>query len=233
MPSRAVSRTATSTIGLDNPGNAPGVYDNELLDAHFIAGDGRVNENIGLTAVHHVFHAEHNRLVEHTKDRSGQRCSGYACRWRQPGGGCCVPERVARADVDRRSGFATGLVWDGERLFQAAKFGTEMQYQHLVFEEFARKIQPNINVFLVPDGFDTTLNPSIVAEFAHVVYRFGHSMLTESIDKFDPTFTADHISLIQGFLNPTAFDGVNHAITDDVAAGAIIRGMTRQAGNRD
>ena len=37
-------------------------------------------------------------------------------------------------------------------MFQAAKFGTEMQYQHLVFEEFARKIQPNINVFLVPDG---------------------------------------------------------------------------------
>ena len=34
------------------------------------------------------------------------------------------------------------LVWDGERLFQAAKFGTEMQYQHLVFEEFARKVQP-------------------------------------------------------------------------------------------
>ena len=55
-------------IGLDNPGFEPGVYDNELLDAHFIAGDGRVNENIGLTAVHHVFHSEHNRLVEHTKD---------------------------------------------------------------------------------------------------------------------------------------------------------------------
>ena len=45
-----------------------GFYDNELLDAHFVAGDGRANENIGLTAVHHVFHSEHNRLVEHTKD---------------------------------------------------------------------------------------------------------------------------------------------------------------------
>ena len=56
------------TIGLGNPGNGDTEYDNELLDAHFIAGDGRVNENIGLTAVHHVFHAEHNRLVEHTKD---------------------------------------------------------------------------------------------------------------------------------------------------------------------
>ena len=77
------------------------------------------------------------------------------------------------------------LQWDGERLFQAAKFGTEMQYQHLVFEEFARKIQPNIDVFLVPQGYDATINPAIVGEFAHVVYRFGHSMLTESIDRFD------------------------------------------------
>src|SRR6185312_17320807 len=38
-------------IGLNNPGFEPGDYDNELLDAHFIAGDGRANENIGLTAV--------------------------------------------------------------------------------------------------------------------------------------------------------------------------------------
>ncbi|WP_455273810.1 peroxidase family protein [Rhizobium herbae] len=215
-------------------GNIPvdGVYDNELLDAHFIAGDGRVNENIGLTAVHHVFHAEHNRLADHTK------AVVLADATAMLAGGATQAEAVAflnewlAVDVTTVPADLTGLVWDGERLFQAAKFGTEMQYQHLVFEEFARKIQPNINVFLVPDGFDTTLNPSIVAEFAHVVYRFGHSMLTESIDKFDPTFTADHISLIQGFLNPTAFDGVNHAVTDDIAAGAIIRGMTRQVGNQ-
>ncbi len=55
------------TIGLANPGNGSTEYDNELLDAHFIAGDGRVNENIGLTAVHSIFHSEHNRLAEHTK----------------------------------------------------------------------------------------------------------------------------------------------------------------------
>lgn len=193
-------------------GNIPvdGIYDNELLDAHFIAGDGRVNENIGLTAVHHVFHAEHNRLVEHTKAvvlATGD--AAYIAEWQLPDGS-----------------------WNGERLFQAAKFGTEMQYQHLVFEEFARKVQPTINPFLVPDGFDTTMNPSIVAEFAHVVYRFGHSMLTESIDQFDPNFAPNHISLIQGFLNPTAFNGPGGTIDDEIAAGAIIRGMTRQAGNQ-
>ena len=46
----------------------PTAYDNELLDAHFITGDGRGNENIGLTAVHTIFHSEHNRLVEANKD---------------------------------------------------------------------------------------------------------------------------------------------------------------------
>ena len=38
-------------------------YDNELLDTHYVAGDGRVNENIGLTAVQDLFHSEHDRLV--------------------------------------------------------------------------------------------------------------------------------------------------------------------------
>src|SRR5262249_18339045 len=48
------------------PGGDP-TYDNELLDAHAIAGDGRVNENIALTTVHQMFHSEHNRLVGYIK----------------------------------------------------------------------------------------------------------------------------------------------------------------------
>ena len=88
---------------------------------------------------------------------------------------------TTRAEID-------ALEWDGERLFQAAKFGTEMQYQHLVFEEFARTVQPQVDEFLAPHGYDTTIDPSIVAEFAHTVYRFGHSMLTETIDRLDPEF---------------------------------------------
>ena len=39
-----------------------GTYDDELLDRHFVTGDGRGNENIALTAVHTIFHSEHNRL---------------------------------------------------------------------------------------------------------------------------------------------------------------------------
>ena len=97
------------------------------------------------------------------------------------------------------------LVWDGEKLFQAAKFGTEMQYQHLVFEEFARTVQPMVDEFLAPLGYDTTIDPSIVAEFAHTVYRFGHSMLTEQFDRLDADFISTEVGLIAAFLNPLAY----------------------------
>jgi hypothetical protein len=120
-------------------------------------------------------------------------------------------------------------VWDGERLFQAAKFATEMQYQHLVFEEFARTMQPNVDAFLAPNGFDATINPAIVAEFAHTVFRLGHSMLVESIDRLDPNFGSNDIALITAFLNPLAFAASGP--TPEQAAGAIVRGLTRQVGN--
>ncbi|MDH4581494.1 heme peroxidase, partial [Pseudomonas sp. BN415] len=205
-----------NVAGIDDGSSA--TYDNELLDAHFIAGDGRVNENIGLTAVHHVFHSEHNRLVDHTKQvilSSGD--VEFLNQW------LLVPV-VGQIPADTST-----LVWNGERLFQAAKFGTEMQYQHLVFEEFARKVQPNIDEFLAPTGFDASIDPSIVAEFAHVVYRFGHSMLTETIDRLDPNFVSSEIGLIAAFLNPLAF--AESGADADAAAGAIIRGVTRQQGN--
>ena len=122
------------------------------------------------------------------------------------------------------------LQWNGERLFQAAKFGTEMQYQHLVFEEFARTIQPQVDVFIGPtQGYDANIDPAIVAEFAHTVYRFGHSMLTETIDRLDPNFVNSEIGLIAAFLNPLAF--ADSGPTPDEAAGAIVRGTTRQVGN--
>ncbi|MBS1158828.1 MAG: hypothetical protein H6R15_1247, partial [Proteobacteria bacterium] len=220
---------ADADLVAGGPPPASGFYDNELLDAHYIAGDGRVNENIGLTAVHHIFHSEHNRLVEHTKDVT----LGDAAKMLADG--ASQAEAVAFLNewlvvdvvaVPTAPAAIAALQWDGERLFQAAKFGTEMQYQHLVFEEFARSIQPQINAFI---DFNATVNPAIVAEFAHTVYRFGHSMLTETIDRLDPNFASSEIGLIQAFLNPLEFTA--GGLTPEQAAGAIVRGTTRQVGN--
>ena len=56
-------------------------------------------------------------------------------------------------------------------------------------------------------GYHHDINPAVSAEFAHAVYRFGHSMLTETVERSADT-TATHpttSSLLDGFLNPLAF----------------------------
>ncbi len=222
--------------------NNPLTYDNEMLDAHFVTGDGRGNENIGLTAVHTIFHAEHNRVVEADKDTiiaSGDLA--IVNEWLLPTTGT-TRDAITQEELDAinaltgsvRVAAIDALNWDGERLFQAGRFSTEMQYQHLVFEEFARKIQPNIDPFVFSNS--ANIDPAITAEFAHAVYRFGHSMLTDTIEVSDPTLTTESLTLVEAFLNPQAFtaaslDGTTGLYDAGTAAGDIIRGMTRVEGN--
>ncbi|MHC1726002.1 MAG: peroxidase family protein [Syntrophobacteraceae bacterium] len=218
VPGSGRTPDADTVAGPDD--ELPGTYDNELLNAHFIAGDGRANENIGLTAVHHIFHSEHNRLAIVIN--------------RMVAG----PNKVLTDEETAAWQATTGPSgWDyGERLFQAARFVTEMEYQHLVFEEFARKIQPLINPFGEGGtGFNPNVNPAIRAEFAHAVYRVGHSMLTETIRRIGPDGTNRSLSLFRAFLNPPRFfDGLDPANDPQAArkaAGAIVRGMTGQVAN--
>jgi len=219
-------------------------YDNELLDRHFITGDGRGNENIALTTVHHIFHSEHNRQTVVQKLMILEEGNlAFVNEW-------LSTDIVSQAELDGikadlnaaidKLAFIEGLAlnWDGERIFQAARFATEMQYQHLVFEEFGRKIQPAIDPFVFNSVTD--INPAIFAEFANVVYRFGHSMLTDSLPRAfllatggtpENSFlnTVDE-GLIANFLDPVAFD-VDGSISHEAAAGAVVRGLTNVRGN--
>ncbi|MBK7454921.1 MAG: heme peroxidase [Anaerolineales bacterium] len=198
---------------LDTPVPA-GSYDDELLDLHFICGDGRCNENIALSAVHQVFHSEHDRLVDDIENILNNDTSGITniTDWQLALG-------------------ANG--WNGERLFQAARFITEMQYQHLVFEEFARKVQPGINPFQIFAFNQTDVDPAITAEFAHAVYRFGHSMLTEDIARINADGSRNDIALFDGFLNPAEYydGGTAGPLNSQEAAGSIFMGMSDQVGN--
>ena len=220
---------------------APGTYDGDVLDAHFATGDGRGNENIALTTVHNLFHSEHNRLrydIDRLINDPTALTAAERAAWKAP-------------DVPRAGFPAPRSGWDyNERLFQAARFVTEMEYQHLVFEEFARTIQPLINAFL---GGITDINPAITAEFAHTVYRLGHSMLPEVVARITlDTAGADvpnDIRLFDAFLTPREYNtictrpaptaAVPHpapvcsaaTLTADKAAGSLVRGLSRQVGN--
>ena len=216
-PSGCKDPDADSAAGTQLDGQAPNTYDDELLNAHFTAGDGRVNENIALTSVHQIFHSEHDRLVGDINNTLTTK----------------VPQSVL--DQWQRTSGPSGWTY-GQRLFQAARFVTEMEYQHLVFEEFARKVQPAIDPFHV---YHSDINPTIPAEFAHAVYRFGHSMLTETIDRTAPrvagsTSPPQHydVKLLDGFLNPPEFNRNQNGatISSEAAAGGIMMGMSDQVG---
>ncbi|MBP6012573.1 MAG: hypothetical protein KBA31_10130 [Alphaproteobacteria bacterium] len=202
-------------------------YDNELLDAHYVAGDGRVNENIALITVHSIFHDEHNRLVDQVKAMVQSELNGgdtaFASDWVLAG--TVLTPGVQIADNQ----------WNGERLMQVAKFGTETQYQHLVFEEFARKVAPTIHLF---GNVDIHLDPAITSEFANAVYRFGHSMLDENVPLYQvdangqmvigldgkPVLT--DMGLIEAFTNPLAFANLGAT-----GAAQIVQGTTHQIGS--
>ena len=171
-----------------------GYYDNEALNAHFIAGDGRINENIGLEAVHATFHSEHNLLVKDIQDFLAKNPA-------------LAPSFVQEWDPALHP----------NRLYQAARFVMEMEYQHMVFDEFARRIAPSLPVFI---SYDTTLNSDISAEFASAVYRLGHSMLDETIARanpgkfYDPNNNQD-VPLIGAFTNPPQVRLPRPAIVDN------------------
>ncbi|WP_157132097.1 peroxidase family protein [Roseobacter sp. AzwK-3b] len=192
-------------------------YDNELLDRHFIAGDGRGNENFGLTAVHHVFHTEHNRQAAEMKQTildSGELA--FINEW--------LATPITEADL------ATATVdtveWDGGRLFQAAKFTTEMQYQHLAFEEFGRTVQPQIAAFGVNGSAE--IDCAVMAD-SPMWCTASPLDADRDVHTMDPNGVNTSNGLIEAFLNPVAFD-LDQTLTSDQAAGAVARGMSRETG---
>jgi Ca2+-binding RTX toxin-like protein len=217
-----IRQTADADGTLGDDGNA-GTYDDEMLNSHFVTGDGRGNENIGLTAVHSVFHSEHNRVLEANKTTILESNDlAFLNKWLLVDV-AVVP--TAAADI-------ANLKWDGERLFQAARFSTEMQYQHLVFEEFARRLQPAVEPFVFNNSPD--INPAIFAEFAHTIYRFGHSMLTGTVDRLENDLTTvngepNQQTLVAMFLNPQAYLA-SGATAEEINAN-LVRGLSRDVGS--
>jgi Ca2+-binding RTX toxin-like protein len=212
-------KVADSDTLVSTPGQpqAPGTYDNELLDLHYLTGDGRGNENIVLTAIHSVFHSEHNSLVTQIKEvilASGDLA--FLNQW--------LLEPALELPITPAA--VSALLWNGERIFQAARLPNEMQYQHLVFEEFSRKLLPSLEIF---SGYNSTFDPATMAEFANVVFRL-HSMLTDTVDRIDPGSGASApLRLIDAFLVPQTF--AQSGVSTEGAVGAIVTGMTQQVGN--
>jgi Ca2+-binding RTX toxin-like protein len=171
----------------NNPANG---LDLDAIGNYYIAGDGRVNENVTLTSIHTIWARNHNFWVDHLRAR-------------------------------------TGNTWTEEQYFQAAKIINVAEYQNIVFGEFADAMAGGIQPGDPAHGFrgyNPNVNAAISAEFAHSAYRFGHSMLNETVSFKNADGSLGSMSLVQAFLNP---NGLAQTGVEELLLGAT--GVTHQA----
>jgi Ca2+-binding RTX toxin-like protein len=228
-----------TALGLANPAIL-----NELLlrsiGDHYVAGDGRANENFGLTAIHHVWHENHNWQIDnliniiaqqqaadptHSVAHAFQIDTGNG---KDAQGNYLEKISVKIFDPNPLLGYKYVdqyvIAWDEEKMFQAATLINQGEYQHVAIDQYARGLTPNIPLFA---QYDSGVNADVTLDYSQVAFRFGHSQLRETIDTLDPlgslTGAITHYALEQAFLNPAGFAQVGPT--------AIALGMSRQFSN--
>lgn len=217
----------------DFTGMIPGVhfYDDAALAQHFVSGDGRVNENAGLTAVHHVFHEEHNIQVQQIKDQVTAIAQElYVAEFAASGDAGAAQ---AAADAYKADWEVSPGIWDGEKLYQAARIITESEYNHIAIDQYVAGLYPMLPEFV---SYSSDINMSVSLEFSQAVFRLGHSQLTETVQialpddngvlPGEPGYIAGNfteVDLFEAFLNPAVYDA--HG------AAAIALGLINQTGN--
>lgn len=185
---------------------------------HYVAGDGRVNENFGLTSIHHIFHEEHNYQVNNLLDAlhrdaiiSGDLTNLHNYQ-------IDTGHQNAAGDFVYQNG---ETAWNTDKVFAGVKLIVEMEYQHSAVDQYARNVSPNIQEFV---GYSPEKNAAVSLEFGQAAFRFGHSTLRETIDTIDPTHGLTGkimgYALEQAFLSPDKYSATG--------AAAIILGMSHQ-----
>ncbi len=191
---------------------------------HYIAGDGRVNENFGLTAIHHVFHEEHNFQIQNVISTINAQDAAVSPATHEELHRWQIDTGTTDANGNFTHGVGGPIAWDQDKMFNAAKLIVEMEYQHAAVDQYARTITPHI---LEVVGYSSGIDSTISLEYSQSAFRFGHSTIRETIDTIDPnqglTGKIMSFALEKAFLNPALFAAEGPA--------AIALGMSHQQMN--
>lgn len=157
----------------------------ERIDC-FLAGDIRVNEQVGLTTMHTIWYREHNRVADILSKLNPH--------------------------------------WDDEKLFQESKLIVTAEWQHVVFTEYVPKImgvKQWQDIGGVYEGYDDTVDVSILNSFATAAYRFGHSQIMPMLLRLNETWQRSeygHLQLRHAFFAP-------HRIIEEGGIDPLLRGL--------
>ena len=152
----------------------------------FLAGDSRVDEQIGLTTIHTLFLREHNRLatqIGQFLDHNNQ----------------AVVKFFDASNLNR-----------DEFIYQTTRRLIGAKIQIITYDQFLPLL---IGEHTLSDyqGYDPTVNPGISNEFSTAAFRFGHTMLSPQLLQIDGEGTVEEISLKNAFFQPHVLleDGID------------------------
>ncbi|WP_188517760.1 peroxidase family protein [Alsobacter metallidurans] len=221
------------------------------VGAHYVAGDGRANENFGLTSLHHVFHENHNvQLVNLESEilqgdvhaRHGfQELVVAAPNAAVSGGAHIVGPHYEDALGNTVAANAAGATLvashfeDANGNYSTASgaiawdqdklFNATKVINEMEYQHVAIDQYARLVTPDLPEfvTYDSTINADISLEYAQAAFRFGHSQLRETVDTIDPNGVVTKFALEGAFLNPDQFA--------KVGAADILRGMSEQVSN--
>ncbi|KAK7069012.1 hypothetical protein SK128_018576, partial [Halocaridina rubra] len=158
----------------------------------FKAGDKRSSEQPGLAVVHTIWMREHNRIADELR-----RINPH---------------------------------WDNDRLYHEARRITVAEWQHVVYNEFLPRVlgwnaMQLYSLRVQAEGYyaeyDGNCNPSILNEFASAAFRFGHSLIRNSLLRMDTSFHENPIGvqLRETFFNPDML--LEFQMIDELVRGLI------------
>ncbi len=199
-----------------------GQYNEAMLASHYVSGDHRANENVGLTAMHHIFHEEHNIQADAIK--AAVTAQAALLNDSTPAG--------IQAEANYLAQWQTAPgVWNGEKIYQAARIITETEYNHISIDQYVG------GLVVMPEfvSYSSDINLDVSLEFSQAVFRLGHSQLSETMQiavadgngvkpgeaGYIPTYNS--VGLFDAFLNP--------ALYESEGPGGIMLGLLNQQGN--
>jgi peroxidase len=175
----------------------------------FLAGDKRVNEQIGLTAIHTLFLREHNRIAENIWNTL-HRLSSPPGRGKQ-----YQAERKEFRELRKEYGSLLKLYRQSglslaDFAYQSARRIVGAEIQAITYNEFLPLL---IGAEAIPayEGYDQNVNVGISNEFSTAAYRVGHTMLSPQLLRVDGAGAHVEIPLRDAFFTPDsiASDGVD------------------------